>query len=183
MLKKILFLIIFYPKTFLLAQSVFVADTGEITFYSYAPVEDIQATSHKVNSMVNLLTGEIAFIIPIRSFVFEKSLMQEHFNEKYMESEKFPHATFNGKIEEKVDFAKYGAIPLTAKGKLNIHGVEKEIIQRGIIEIEKDKLMISTEMNVVLDDFNIKKPQLLFNNIADTINVKIKTGYVPYKKK
>lgn len=183
-MKKIfLFISLFYSIFNSHAQSVFIADTGEVTFYSYAPVEDIQATSHKVNSMINLLTGEIAFMIPIRSFLFEKALMQQHFNEKYMESEKYPHATFNGKIEEKIDFTKYGAIPLTARGKLSIHGVEKEIVQRGIIEIGKDILSLSTELNVVLDDYNIKKPQLLFNNIADTINVKLKAGYVPYKKK
>ena len=107
--------------SFCKSQSVFITEKGEATFYSYAPVEDIKATSNQVNSIINTLTGEVAFMIPMRSFHFAKSLMEEHFNEKYIESEKYPQATFKGNILEKVDFSKNGILQLTAKGKINIH--------------------------------------------------------------
>ena len=165
------------------SQSVFISEKGEVTFYSYAPVEDIKATSHQVNSIINTQTGEVAFMIQMRSFHFAKSLMEEHFNEKYMESEKYPQATFKGNIIEKADFSKNGIIQLTAKGKINIHGTEKEILEKGEIEIAGDKLILKMEFNVALADYGIKIPQLLFNNIADTINVKLNAFYVPFKKK
>src|SRR5689334_4180471 len=107
------------------AQTVFIADTGKVTFYSYAPIEDIDATSTQVNSIYNSVNGEIAFMIPMRTFTFKKALMQEHFNEKYMESDKYPHATFKGKVNEKVDVTKPGKYPVSATGTLTIHGKEK----------------------------------------------------------
>ncbi len=165
------------------SQSVFITEKGEVTFYSYAPVEDIKATSNQVNSIINTLTGELAFMIPMRSFHFAKSLMEEHFNEKYIESEKYPQATFKGNIVEKADFSKNGILQVTAKGKINIHGKEKEIIEKGEIEISGDKLILKLDFNVALADHDIKIPQLLFNNIADTINVKMNATYVPFKKK
>ena len=165
------------------AQTVYITENGEVTFYSYAPVEDIKATSSQVNSIINTVTGEVAFMIPMRSFHFAKALMEEHFNEKYIESEKYPQATFKGTINEKVDFSIKGIFPLTATGKMNIHGKEKEIIEKGEIELTEDKIILNTEFNVAIADYNIKTPKLLFNNIADTINVKMKVIYVPYKKK
>ena len=109
--------------------------------------------------------------------------MEEHFNEKYMESEKYPQATFKGTINEKTDFSKNGILQLTATGKIIIHGKEKEIIEKGEIEVAGDKLTLKMEFNVALADYDIKIPQLLFNNIADTINIKMNATYVPYKKK
>ena len=165
------------------SQTVFISDKGEATFYSYAPVEDISASSKQVNSIINILTGEIAFMIPMRSFHFPKSLMEEHFNEKYIESEKYPQATYKGVINEKIDFSKDGTYQLTTKGKLNIHGIEKEVNEKGELVVSPGQLSLTTELFVALEDYNIKKPQLLFSNIADTIQVKIKANYVPFKKK
>lgn len=164
-------------------QSVYSAVGGEVNFYSYAPLEDIKAVSKQVNSFLNSATGEIAFIIPIRSFHFEKALMEEHFNEKYMESEKYPQATFKGKVVEKIDLTQMGKSKATAIGKLNIHGKEKELEQTGEMEIGKDSITISTHFYAALADFDIKIPQLLFNNIADSIEVKMRVVYLPFKKK
>lgn len=180
-MKALLLIVILFTST-CSAQTVFLADTGEITFYSYAIVEDIKSTCNQVNSIFNSVTGEIAFMIPIRSFHFEKSLMQEHFNEKYMESDKYPHATFKGKIREKIDVSKPGKYGITAKGKLSIHGKEKEVTESGEIVITENQIIINSQFFAALEDFDIKKPQILFNNIADTIQVKIKAWYKPYKK-
>lgn len=165
------------------AQSVFIAEKGEATFYSYALLEDINAISKQVNSMINTVNGEVAFMIPMRSFRFVKSLMEEHFNDKYMESEKYPQATFKGKINDQVDFSENGTYNVSAIGKLTIHGKEKEIEEDATIVVNEGRITLTTELFVALEDYNIKKPQLLFNNIADTIQVKIRAEYVPFRKK
>jgi polyisoprenoid-binding protein YceI len=110
-------------------------------------------------------------------------LMQEHFNEKYMESEKYPHATFKGKVNEKVDVTRTGKIPVTATGTLTIHGKEKQITEKGEMDISDHQITLTTKFYIALDDFNIKKPQIFLSNIADTIEVNMKTIYVPFKKK
>jgi hypothetical protein len=86
-----------------------------VSLYSKAPIEDIDALSDKGTSVFNAATGELAFSVPIRSFKFDKALMQEHFNENYMESDKYPQAIFKGKINEKPDVTKDGIYPVTAK--------------------------------------------------------------------
>jgi hypothetical protein len=180
---KILFLSLVLISKLAAAQAVFIADKGEVTFYSYAPIEDIKATCTQVNSMYNTSTGEIAFMIPMRGFKFAKSLMQEHFNEKYIESDKYPHATYKGTVNEKIDPTKSGKYNVSSKGIITVHGKEKEISTTGEMEIENDQITLNTRFFVALDDFNIKKPQLLLNNIADTIEVKMKAIYKPYVKK
>ncbi len=183
-MKNYIFLTLFILSVLKIeAQTVFIADKGETTFYSYAPVEDIKATSNQVNSIINTVTGEVAFMIPMRSFRFAKELMEEHFNEKYVESEKFPQATFKGTINEKVDFYKNGILKVTATGILNIHGKDKNISEKGEIEVAGEKIILKIDFNIALADYDIKIPQLLFQNIADTINVKMNATYVPFKKK
>ena len=183
MIKHFLLLLIVFISIKISAQTVFINDSSNVTFYSYAILEDIKATSNQMNSILNTVTGEIAFMIPMRSFRFAKALMQEHFNEKYIESEKFPHATFKGNIKEKIDLSKEGTYQLTATGKITIHGKEIEITENGVMEIKNQKITLTTEFHCALGDFNITKPQIMFNNIADTIDVKMKVSYVPYKKK
>src|SRR5690242_16719248 len=98
--------------------------TGKVTFFSSTPVENIEAVNNEAAAAVDAATGDVVFQVPIQSFKFEKSLMQEHFNENYMESDKFPKAVFKGNIGKgAVNFAKDGNYPVTAKGKLTIHGV------------------------------------------------------------
>jgi polyisoprenoid-binding protein YceI len=120
----------------------------------------------------------------MRSFKFEKSLMQEHFNEKYMESDKYPQATYKGKVNDKIDTSRPGKYKVTTTGTIYIHGKEKAIDESGEVEVtDTAHMIISSHFFVALEDFNIKKPQILFNNIADTIEVKIKAYYKPYQKK
>ena len=132
-MKKYLFILLSILTINVSAQSVLISDSGSVTFYSYAPLEDIKATSSQLNGVINTVNGEIAFMIPMRSFHFAKALMQEHFNEKYIESEKYPQSTFKGKINEKVDFSKPATVNITASGKLTLHGREKEITEKADI--------------------------------------------------
>lgn len=156
----------------------YTAEKGSIVFYSHATIEDITAKNEKVVSIFNAATGEIVFSIPISEFQFAKSLMQEHFNEKYMESDKFPKATFQGVIAG-FDAAAKGAQALKAKGKLTIHGVTKEVEIPGTLEKNGDKLMLKSKFIVKLEDYNVTRPQLLWQNIAEQVEVTVDLPYKP----
>jgi polyisoprenoid-binding protein YceI len=169
---------------FLLAAGIssyaqkYTAEKTFISFYSDAPLEDITAENVKTTTIFNATTGDIAFSVPMKDFKFAKSLMQEHFNEKYVESEKFPKATFQGKI---VDFkpGTEGVQQVKAQGKLTIHGVTKDIDVPGTIEVKGNKVTMKSKFTVKVADYNIAIPQLVFNNIAEQVEVTIDFTYKP----
>ena len=109
-----------------------------IKFFSTTPVEDIEANNYATVGTIEPATGKIVFSVPMQSFEFEKSLMQQHFNETYLESEKFPYATFKGKINELINFSKSGTYNLSASGTLNIHGVDQERTIKGKLIIDEN---------------------------------------------
>ena len=159
----------------------YVSTKSLVEFFSEAPVENIEATNSKGKSIIDLETNEIVFSIPISSFEFEKSLMQEHFNEKYMESSKYPKAIYKGKIED-FDIDKSGVQIVKTKGKITIHGVEKDIEGEGEMTVNNGKISLSHSFHVTLKDHKIKIPQLLWQNVAEVIDVKINFDYEIYKK-
>jgi polyisoprenoid-binding protein YceI len=145
-------------------------------------VEDIAARNEKAASIFNMETGEIAFSIPIKDFEFAKSLMKEHFNEKYMDSEKFPKASFQGIITGYQASAS-GSQPAKAAGKLTIHGITKDLEVPGTVEIKDKQVFIQSKFMVKLEDFDIKRPQLLWQNIAEVVEVTADFTFKPYEKK
>lgn len=154
-----------------------VAEKSVITFFSEAPIEDIIATNTKTASIFNVQTGELVFSVPIREFQFEKKLMQEHFNEKYMESDKYPKATFSGKLID-LDPTQASEQAVKAKGKLTIHEVTKDVELDGTAQLG-DKIVLKSKFSVKLTDYKIKIPQLLFKNIAEEIEVTVDITYKP----
>ncbi|NMM47952.1 YceI family protein [Marinigracilibium pacificum] len=154
----------------------YVERNGDVHFYSKAPLEDIEAHSNKGQSIIDLSSNRIAFEVPIKSFDFEKDLMQEHFNENYMESEKFPKATFTGSIKG-FDKGKSGKQNVEAEGDITIHGIKKTWKAEGVMKIEGGKITLETEFYVPLDDFDIEKPKVVFYNIADKIKVNLNFEY------
>ena len=136
----------------------YTAEKSFVSFFSQATIEDITAENAKAASVFNSATGEIAFSIPIKEFQFEKSLMQEHFNEKYMDSEKYPNSTFQGKISGFDSKAK-DIQNVTAAGKLSIHGKTNEINVPGTIERQGDKLIMKSKFIVKVENYKIKIPQ------------------------
>ncbi|MCX7638221.1 MAG: YceI family protein [Cyclobacteriaceae bacterium] len=155
----------------------YTATEGFISFFSSAPLEEIMAENRKVSSLYNAGTGDIAFSVPINQFQFEKKLMQEHFNEKYMESEKYPRATFSGKI---YGHTLSGTSPqqVMAKGKLSIHGVVREVEIPGTIEQRKDLLVMKSKFRVRLEDYEIKIPRLVWQKIAEEVEVIVDLTYI-----
>jgi hypothetical protein len=155
----------------------FVAEKSFVSFFSHATIEDITAKNTKASSIFNSENGEIVYSIPIKDFQFVKSLMQEHFNEKYMDTEKFPKSTFQGKI---VGFQQVDGIQqVRAEGKLTIHGVTKDIDQPGTIEIQGKKIQMKSKFMITLADYNITRPQLLWQNIAEEVEVTVEFLYKP----
>lgn len=167
----------------LFAQQLFMARSSEVKFFSDAPMEDIEAVNTASQSLLNTATREIAVKVPIQSFKFPNSLMQEHFNENYMESEKYPHATFKGKINEVIDFSQPGTYPVTASGKLTIHGVERDQTLRGKLLVQDGKMNLECAFEVLLADHKIKIPEVVFMKIAEKIAVSARFWYQPYEKK
>lgn len=163
-------------------QDTYVCKNAKISLFSKAPLEDIDAHSTTGTSVFNTSTGDLAFSVPIRSFQFQKSLMQEHFNENYMESEKYPNASFHGKVQEKIDVSKDGTYPVTATGTLEVHGVKQSRTIKGNISLNKGTLTMTSEFIVMCKDHNIEIPKLVFQKIAESIQVKVDATYSPYKK-
>ncbi len=153
----------------------FSLEKSRVKFFSSAPLEDISAENTKASSIFNEATGELVFSIPIQDFQFSKSLMKEHFNEKYMESEKFPKSTFQGKIS---DFKLDGGLQtVTASGKLTIHGVAREVQIPGTIEKTNGTIAMKAKFILKLEDYNINRPQLLWKNIAEEVEVTVEFNY------
>lgn len=148
------------------------------SFFSEAPVEDIKAENDAGASVLNAGNGEIVFLIPIRAFEFKKSLMQEHFNENYLESDKYPTATFKGKILN-FDALKEGVQNVQAEGTLNIHGVEKPVKASGTIEKRGEELHLVSSFSVAVKDHNIEIPRLVIKNIAEVVEVSLEYHYKP----
>jgi hypothetical protein len=181
-MKKIIFLsLILFCTCFAKAQ-LYSSKEGIVSFFSEAPLENIDATNKNVSSFLNLTTDEVLFLLPIRGFKFDKDLMEEHFNEKYMESDKYPNATFKGKINEKGVIGKPGIHNITVTGKLTIHGVEKEITVPGVVITAEDTIKVRCLFNISLKDYKVAIPKLVFQNIAETVAVKVNAAYTIYRK-
>lgn len=154
----------------------FTADRGYVKFYSHAAIEDITATNEKVTSLFDSGTGSIAFVVPINQFVFAKSLMQEHFNEKYMESERYPKSTFQGRIVG-YNSEGTGEQPVTAQGKLTIHGVTREVTIPGQITRTDKGVNMTAKFMVELKDYKVEIPRLMWQNIAERVEVTLDLSF------
>ncbi len=158
----------------------YTATKGEITFTSNAVLELIKATSSKVQGVLDTSTEQFAFLVKMQSFEgFNSNLQREHFNEKYMESDKFYDATFTGKLQEDIDFTKDGTYDVTAKGTLVVHGKKQPRTIPGKITIEKGKVNINAEFKVLLADHDIKIPTIISEKVATEIYIKLVIWMVP----
>jgi polyisoprenoid-binding protein YceI len=156
---------------------LFMTSTGEVSFFSKTPMEDIDAVNKSVSSIINTATNEVAVQMRITNFVFPNKLMQEHFNENYLESEKYPSATFKGKIKESVNLTVAGTYPISASGTATIHGVTRPIDLKGTIVSTGSTLALTCQFEVKLIDYNVKIPKIVFAKIAEVIKVSSKMTY------
>ena len=184
-MNKLLF-IVFFIVSFIStdnnieASSKFITRQGQISFFSYTNVENIEAKNNQVLSIIDLSKNEIAISMLMNAFVFEKALMRDHFNESYIESDLYPKATFEGEI--------IGFDPNThedqtklIKGKITIREITKDIEVKVKIDYNEGKYVFNGSFELVVQDFKIKIPPILAPNIAKTISVQFKFEYQPYE--
>ena len=160
------------------SQKRFFSEKSNITFFSEGVIEEIKASNTKVTSILDLQSGEVAYLLSPKDFQFEKKLMQVHFNEKYMESEKFPRSTFKGKIEG-LNASGTTLQQVKAVGQLSIHGVTRDVNIPGTLQIEGNTVTLKAKFMVKLIDYNIKVPQIVWQNIAQEVEVSVDFLYRP----
>jgi YceI-like domain len=169
-MKKLLLFIALFVATNSFAQKYFTR-TGTISFYSKAPMENIEAVNKQVACIVDAITSELVFQVAIKSFQFEKALMQEHFNENYLESDKYPKAEFKGKIASKIDATKDGTYNVKVSGTLTIHGVSNQVQTVGIVIVEGRSAILKTTFSIKLKDYKIDVPSVVKDKIAETVKI------------
>jgi len=159
----------------------YMTKNGYIGFFSHTPMEDIKAENNQVAGVLDTSTGDIVFQVLIKSFRFEKALMEEHFNENYMDSEKFPKSVFRGKITNisTIDFSKNGTYNVTVDGDLTIHNVTNKISTKGTIEILTGGINASSKFNIVPEEYKISIPGVVRDKINKSLEVTIIMQYTP----
>lgn len=169
--------------TSLNAQKFFTRE-GKIAFFSDTPLEKIEAHNNSATSVIDLETGRMEFAVLIKAFQFEKALMQEHFNENYMESDKFPKAVFKGQITnmDEIDLTKEGEYAVMVEGDLTIHGVTQPVQTEGTIKVEEGQMKANSSFTVLVADYEIEIPGVVRDNIAKAVRIDVEMDYKPFEK-
>lgn len=162
------------------AQKYF-SKAGTVSFMSNAPLEKIEAKNASASTVIDAATGNMEWAVLIQGFQFEKALMQDHFNENYMESSKFPKAKFKGKIDNwtSVNLAKDGEYPVKVSGALEIHGVTKQITAEGRIIVKGKTFAAKSKFSVLVADYDIAIPKVVAENIAKQVDIEVHADYQP----
>jgi polyisoprenoid-binding protein YceI len=158
---------------------------GFIGFFSHTPMEDIKADNNQVASVLDISTGDIVFQVLVKSFHFDRALMEEHFNENYMESDKIPKSTFKGKITNisSVDFKKNGTYDITVEGDLTIHDATNKITAKGTLDVVSGGINANSKFNIVPEDYKISIPGVVREKIQKNLEVTVTMKYSPIPTK
>ena len=165
------------------AQGRYFTKTGRIEFSSKARLEDIDAVNKSVTAVLDAKSGALQFSVLMKGFEFDKALMQEHFNENYIESDKYPKADFKGTItnNSNIDYSKPGTYTANVNGKLTIRGVTKDVQTTGTIKVEGENLATTSAFNILLSDYNIKIPAVVKDKINNNVRISVNTKLEPLK--
>lgn len=154
---------------------VYKVAAGSIAFRSDAPLELIKASSDELAGLFDVQKKQFAFRVKTSSFKgFNSALQKEHFNENYMESEKHPYASFEGRVIEDVDYSVPGTYSVRAKGNLSVHGVVQERIIKVSVSVKEKGISVKSNFTVLLEDHNITIPKVVHEKLASEINVEVK---------
>ncbi len=153
----------------------YITKTGYVKLFSAASLEKIEASNRQVNSVLDGATGDFVFKVLLKSFEFEKALMQEHFNENYVESDKFPNSVFIGKVTniKDVNLMKDGVYDVVVDGKLTMHGVTNPVKTKGTFEVKQGKVLGKAKFTLTLADYKISIPGAVVNNISKTVDITV----------
>ncbi len=157
----------------------YISDSSYVYFFSEAPMETIEAENTEGSSVIDLGEGKMVFAVPIKGFQFEKSLMQEHFNENYLESDKYPRTTFTGSIEDWDRDMLSDSV--TVSGTFTIHGVSREVSVKGKVYDHETAPYLEAKFPIQIVDYDIKIPKIVFYNIAEVVDITVYFRYKPYE--
>jgi len=153
----------------------YLTKNGMISFYSKTPFETIEAQNNQVNCALDINTSDFVFKVLMKSFEFKQALMQEHFNENYVESDKFPNAMFKGKVTnlKSIDFKKNGVYPAEVEGDLTMHGISQHINTKGSFEVKDGKITGKCRFAIKVNDYGIKVPSAVTDKIAESMQIDV----------
>ena len=163
-------------------SQIYVGEKCKISFFSATALENIDAVNTVTKPVFNAKNGDFAFKAQQNAFVFKSAFMQEHYNENYVESEKYPYATFKGRVKETIDYSKDGTHNVTMVGTLDMHGVELPRTINGTIIIKDGVITMEAKFEVKVADHKIKVPSLYAEKIAENIQVTFHADMVVLKK-
>jgi polyisoprenoid-binding protein YceI len=174
-----LFVFLIGMTSALYSQDKKITKDGHIWFFSHTSVEDIEAHSHQAAAVYKIAKDSIAIVVPMMSFEFKKTLMQEHFNENYMESAKYPKAKFLGLItnSKEINLSKDGTYKVSVDGKLTMHNVTKNVKADGTIEVKGGKITMKSKFSVAPKDYNVVVESRFSGNIAPSIDVNVEITF------
>jgi len=163
-------------------DSLWFTRSGHIYFISHTPIIDIDANHYQVGSFLNAATGEMAFTLLMKSFQFTLPLAEEHFNENYVESEKYPKATFKGKILgfDPKQMLSGDDYTVEVEGDLTIHGVTAKVKEKGKIRKTGPEIRATSSFSILLSTYKIKIPEIVADRVATTIPIQVEMVYLPY---
>jgi hypothetical protein len=184
-MKRLFFLLLFLNLAFALNAQKYMTKNGYIGFFSHTPMEDIKGDNNQVAGILDISTGEIVFQALIKSFHFDRALMEEHFNENYMESDKFPKTSFKGKITNlsSINFSKNGTCDVTVEGDLTIHDVTNKISVNGTLEVVTGGINANSKFKIVPEDYKINIPGVVREKINKNLEVTVTMKYAPLATK
>lgn len=163
-------------------SQIYMGEKCKITFFSATAMENIDATNSVTKPVFNAKTGDFVIKAQQSAFVFKSAFMQEHYNENYVESEKFPYATFKGKVKEVIDYSKDGSHNVTMEGTLDMHGVELPRTINGTIVVKGGAITMDAKFDVKVADHKIKVPSLYVEKIAESVQVTFHADMIVFKK-
>ena len=164
-------------------SQIYMGKAGKASFSSHAPLEDIYAESNVCTAAINTKSNDISVKLKITTLKMENSLQQEHLNEKYLESHKFPYASFKGKIEGDIDWTKDGVYDVKVNGNLLVHGIGRARTLDAKITIEKGQISAKAAFDITVKDHEVEIPKLVFQKVAEVVQVEIDIPLEPYQKK
>jgi polyisoprenoid-binding protein YceI len=183
MLKANLFIVLTIVCISSFSQNRYFTKTGTIIFTSQAPMENIAAVNKTTLVVMDAKTGAIQFAVQMKGFEFEKQLMQDHFNENYVESDRFPRAEFKGSItnNSEINYSKDGNYAAKVKGKLTLHGITKDVDVTGTIKLASGKLLAHSKFSILLSDYGINIPSVVKDKLSNIVAIDIECATEPLK--
>jgi hypothetical protein len=181
MKKHLVILSILFSSLGTQSQDIYFTRTGRIDFHAGTSLEDIDAVNNEVASLLNIKTGELVFTVLIKSFHFKRALMEEHFNENYMESTRYPKASYKGKITQPalVKPATNGTYSVNTEGELTIHGVTRKVTAPAKITVSNGKMTGQATFKILLADYDIKIPGVVAEKISRETEIQVSCIYEP----